>query len=214
MTLEALVLRYSLGNAVLPCLFAVLSAQMYIYYLASASKDRRIIKAVVYGLYVVLTAPTIWQGQDGYNRFVTRRASYIWLGWFFIPIVGGVATLIVQVFYAWGIFVLSQSRIGPPVLLALSVVSCAAAITSGVFGARAGSVENLRNSPGLRVADAIKCSTSALCDIIIAAYMTYLLTRDGFLIEDTKRIIARVVLLTIETNTLTAAIAIVILALL
>ncbi|KAL0066729.1 hypothetical protein AAF712_006334 [Marasmius tenuissimus] len=89
------------GNVVLPCLFAVLSAQMYIYYLASASKDRRIIKAVVYGLYVVLAAPTIWQGQDGYNRFVTRRASYIWLGWFFIPIVGGVAALIVQVFYAW-----------------------------------------------------------------------------------------------------------------
>ncbi|KAK1221435.1 hypothetical protein PQX77_015755 [Marasmius sp. AFHP31] len=202
------------GSVVLPCLFAILSVQVYIYYLAAAARDGRIIKAVVYGLYVVLTAQMIWQGLKGYNEFVSRRASYIWLDWLFIPIVGGVVGLTVQVLYAWRIFVLSRSRVGPLALVALGLISCAAAITSGMFGAKAGSLDNLRNSRGLTIADAIKCATSALCDILIATYMTYLLTRDGFLIEDLKHTIVKIVRLTIETNALTATIAVIILILL
>ncbi|KAJ8079249.1 hypothetical protein PM082_021749 [Marasmius tenuissimus] len=202
------------GNVVLPCLFAVLSAQIYIYYLTSAAKDRRLIKAVTYGIYALLTAQVVWSGQEGYTRFVSQRASRLWLGWFFVPMVGGVVGLGVQVFYAWRISVLSQRRIVPMALVALSVISSAAAITAGTFGAKAGSVENLRNSPELPIATAIWCSTSALCDILIAAYMTYLLTRGGFLIKDTKRVVVRIVRLTIETNALTAAIAVTTVALL
>ncbi|KAL0066703.1 hypothetical protein AAF712_006308 [Marasmius tenuissimus] len=190
------------GNVVLPCLFAVLSAQIClhhefssdIYYLTSAAKDRRLIKAVVYGIYALLTAQVVWSGQEGYTRFVSQRASRPWLGWFFVPMVGGVVGLGVQVFYAWRISVLSQRRIVPMALVALSVISSAAAITAGTFGAKAGSVENLRNSPELPIATA--------------------LTRGGFLIKDTKRVVVRIVRLTIETNALTAAIAVTTVALL
>ncbi|KAK1220084.1 hypothetical protein PQX77_017164 [Marasmius sp. AFHP31] len=161
------------GDVVLPCLFAVLSAQIYIYYLTSAAKDRWFIKAVVYGIYALLTARVVWSGREGYNRFVSQHASQHWQGQFFVPTVGGVGS--------------------------------AAAITAGTFGAKAGSVENLRNSPELPIVTAIWCRTSALCDILIAAYMTYL---------DTKRVIVRIVRLTIETNALTAAITVITAALL
>ncbi|KAJ8079213.1 hypothetical protein PM082_021713 [Marasmius tenuissimus] len=202
------------GVLVLPCLFAVLSAQIYIYYLTSAAKDRRLIKAVVYGIYALVTAQVVWSSQEGYNLFVSRHPSRPWLGWLFVPIIGGVVSLGVQVLYAWRISVLSQSRIVPMALVALSVISSVASIIAATSSAKAGGVENLRNSPELPIAAAIWCCTSALCDILIAAYVTYLLTRNGFLIKDTKRVVVRIVRLTIETNALTAALAVVTAALL
>ncbi|KAK1220088.1 hypothetical protein PQX77_017168 [Marasmius sp. AFHP31] len=149
------VLLQYVGSVVLPGLYAVLSAQIYFYPILSHVRYKRKTAHQGHLLWDLhyLTAQVVWSGREGYNRFVSQHASRHWQGQFFVPTVGGVVGLGVEVFYAW---------------------RSAAAITAGTFGAKAGSVENLRNSPELPIVTAIWCRTSALCDILIAAYMTYL----------------------------------------
>ncbi|KAJ8077549.1 hypothetical protein PM082_001981 [Marasmius tenuissimus] len=151
-------------------------------------------------------------GQDGFVRFASTSHSPsndVGLGWFFVPVLGGLVGLGVQVFYAWRISILSESRIGPLLLAALSFLSAVAALASGAFGSRVKPIQQIGSSGGVRFSTAIWYTTSAACDLIIAVYMCYLLTRgssNGF--ESTRRIIGRIIRLTVETNALTAALAV------
>ncbi|KAJ8077554.1 hypothetical protein PM082_001986 [Marasmius tenuissimus] len=200
-----------IGTLILFGLFGLLSVQMYIYHLAHTA-DRRAIRTLVYGVYILLTVQVVMCGQDGFKRFASTSPSPvngINLGWFFIPIIGGLVGLGVQTFYAWRISILSQSRIGPLFLVALSVLSVAAAFASGILGTRAKSLEKVGSTEELRISYAIWYTTSAACDVIIAVYMCYLLTRGSSNgVTSTKRIIARIIRLTVETNALTAAVAV------
>ncbi|KAJ8077553.1 hypothetical protein PM082_001985 [Marasmius tenuissimus] len=183
----------------------------YIYHLAR-TRDRAAIRVLVYGVYILLVVQVVMCGQDGFERFASASHSPlngIGLGWFFIPILGGLVTLGVQTFYAWRISILSESRIGPFFMVALSVLSAAAAFASGTFGATVKSVQQVGSTSGLRISTAIWYTTSAACDLIIAVYMCYLLTRGPSTgVESTRRVIGRIIRLTVETNALTAAIAV------
>ncbi|KAK1218637.1 hypothetical protein PQX77_018678 [Marasmius sp. AFHP31] len=151
-------------------------------------------------------------GQDGFVRFASTSRSPsndARLGWFFVPVLGGLVGLGVQLFYAWRISVLSESRIGPLLLVALSVLSAAAAFASAAFGSKVKSVQQIGSVDGLRISIAIWYTTSAACDLIIAIYMCYLLTRGSSNgVESTRRTIGRIIRLTVETNALTAALAV------
>ncbi|KAJ8071965.1 hypothetical protein PM082_015523 [Marasmius tenuissimus] len=202
------------GILVLFVLFGVLSVQIYIYGVI-LSIDRGLVRALVYGIYALLLVQVIMCGHDEFLRFTARSPEGIGLGWFFVPVIGGIVTFSVQVFYAWRISFLSGSKAGPLCLIALSSTSAIAAFVSASFGSRAGSVQQLgTSSPGIRISSAIWFSTSAVCDLAIAGYMIYLLTRSGSAIDNTKGIVGKVIRLVIESNALTATLAVVTVALL
>ncbi|KAJ8077550.1 hypothetical protein PM082_001982 [Marasmius tenuissimus] len=200
-----------IGTLILCGLFGVLSVQMCIYHLADTG-DRGATRALVYGVYILLVVQVVMCGQDGFERFAPASHSPlngVGLGWFFVPVLGGLVALGVQTFYAWRIYILSESRIGPLFLVALSVLSTTAAFASGIIGGNV-TVQQVGSTNSLRIANSIRYTTSAACDLIIAVYMCYLLIRGSSrgVEPSTRRIIGRIIRLTVETNALTAALAI------
>ncbi|KAL0566764.1 hypothetical protein V5O48_015237 [Marasmius crinis-equi] len=161
------------ANLVLFLLFGVISVQMYLYHLTS-SIDRGVVRATVYGIYALLFVQLVMCGRDGYVRFSSLSQNGIGLGWFFVPVIGGIVGFGVQMFYAWRIYILSQRRPIPAFLLALSATSAIAAFASAGYGSKVGTVQSLGDSSGIRISTAIWYSTSAFCDLVIAGYMIYL----------------------------------------
>ncbi|KAJ8083367.1 hypothetical protein PM082_009239 [Marasmius tenuissimus] len=136
------------------------------------------------------------------------------LGWFFVPVLGGIVSLLVQNFYAWRIYVLSRRLSVALLISCLSIVSTAASFVSASFGAHAGEVNELssgstRNTQMMNRYAAVCYTCSAVCDVAIAICMTILLTRGGKIMDRNMRyVVNKLVVLTIETNALTSLVAV------
>ncbi|KDR70735.1 hypothetical protein GALMADRAFT_159844 [Galerina marginata CBS 339.88] len=202
-------------------LFGVLSTQVYFYYLAFP-KDMRRTKVLVYGLYLFEMAQTIMLTHAGFATFATgfgdlNAINHIGLIWFAVPIMDSLVTptavaFVVQAFYAYRIAIFSQSRLMPAVILLFGFLQLGGGLATGYFGARAIHFNGFLGRKTF-ICTALWNGGGAICDIIIAASMTYFLSKSKTDWKPTKNIIQRLIRLIIETGTLTAAMAIVNLAL-
>ncbi|KAK0223761.1 hypothetical protein IW262DRAFT_853204 [Armillaria fumosa] len=191
-------------------LFGTLSVQLYLYYLAFPN-DRRFIKYLVYGIYVIEFAQTILVTHYMFAMFgygfgdmdVLTRTNFDWL---IIPIMSAVAACVGQVFYAYRIFIVSKSRIIPIFVICISLTSFVAAIITGVYSFQAGDLARMNNQK-MYITGGIWCGTSALCDILIAICMTYYLMRRTTCFRRTRILVTKIILLTIETGSVTAVVA-------
>ncbi|EKM52279.1 uncharacterized protein PHACADRAFT_100484, partial [Phanerochaete carnosa HHB-10118-sp] len=97
------------------CLHGALSVQVYLFYL-SFPKDRTVTKALVYSVYLVECAQTLLVTHDAFNTYalhfgdiaVLESAQLEWLA---VPIMSGVVSCAVQMFYAYRASVLSSSKL-------------------------------------------------------------------------------------------------------
>ncbi|KAK0194315.1 hypothetical protein F5146DRAFT_1135078 [Armillaria mellea] len=183
-------------------LFGTLSVQLYLYYLAFPN-DRRLLKNLVYGIYVVESVQTILVAHDAFAAFgygfgdinaLTRMNSF----WLTVPIMSVVGASVGQFFYAYRIFVLSRSRIIPIFITCLWFLS--------VYAFQAGDFTKM-NDQVTQITAGIWCGAAALCDILIAVCMTYYLMRSTINFHRTRIQITRIIRLTIETGSVTAAVA-------
>ncbi|KAJ6491544.1 hypothetical protein DFH09DRAFT_1453345 [Mycena vulgaris] len=87
----------------------------------------------------------------------------------------GVVALMGQGFYAYRVYVLSKSRLVPLSILAISLTSSVAAFVMGAFMFQVGDLTLLENYR-TKVVLVTWCATSALCDILIAIWMTFYLS--------------------------------------
>ncbi|GJE98660.1 hypothetical protein PsYK624_148950 [Phanerochaete sordida] len=192
-------------------LFGALSVQVYLYYLSFPS-DRTVNKALVYIVYIIEFAQTILVTHDGFRAYAAHYGDFqvlesAQLEWIAVPVMSGVVSCAVQMFYAYRASVLANSK-----LLALSIafVSLLQATAAVIQGAQAHVIGNFRDLQRAFVSCTIWLAGSAACDVLIAASMTYLLLR-----KDTKSqpFVSHLVQLVIETGILTAVAAIVALVL-
>ncbi|PBK98064.1 hypothetical protein ARMGADRAFT_1161623, partial [Armillaria gallica] len=191
-------------------LFGTLSVQLYLYYLAFP-KDRNFTKCLVYGIYIVEFVQTILFTHDafaifGYGFGDIKALTRMYFNWLTVPIVTTAAASAGQGFYAYRIFILSRSRIVPILVICVSLTSAVAAIIAGVYGFPADDITELNNRK-MHTAVGIWCGASALCDITIAICMTYYLQRSSTGFRRTKILITKLIRLTIETGSVTAAVA-------
>ncbi|KAK0468773.1 hypothetical protein IW261DRAFT_1372803 [Armillaria novae-zelandiae] len=190
-------------------LFGTLSVQLYLYYLAFP-KDRKFIKYLVYGIYIIEFVETILFTHDAFAKFgygfgdieALIRMDFNWLA---VPIMSGVIAFVGQVFYAYRIFILSKSRIVPVFIICVSLTSSVAAIITGAYCFPEENVTEI-NDQKMTVAVGIWCGASALCDIIISVCMTYYLMRSNPSFQHTRIMVSNIIRLTIETGTLTAVV--------
>ncbi|PBK84755.1 hypothetical protein ARMGADRAFT_1088211 [Armillaria gallica] len=135
-------------------LFGTLSVQLYLYYLAFPN-DRRFIKYIVYGIYVVEFGQTMLIAHDMFAIFGYGYGD-------------------LDVFYAYLIYVLSKSRIISMFIICVSLTSSVVAMLIGIEYFKVGSITKL-NSGNRRtyIAVGTSCGAGALCDILIAICMTY-----------------------------------------
>ncbi|KAK0236463.1 hypothetical protein EDD85DRAFT_954322 [Armillaria nabsnona] len=191
-------------------LFGTLSVQLYLYYLAFPN-DRRSLKHLVYGIYLIEFVQTILVAHDTFATFgygfgdmdALARINFFWLT---VPIMSAVAACVGQGFYAYRIFILSKSRIIPVFVICVSFTGSVAAIISGVYCFQAGTTTKLNNRKTY-IAVGLSCGASALCDIIIAICMTYYLICSSTHFHRTRMLLTKLIRLTIETGSMTAVVA-------
>ncbi|KAJ7625985.1 hypothetical protein FB45DRAFT_1030310 [Roridomyces roridus] len=136
-------------------------------------------------------------------ELLTKVRLVFWL----VPMTGGLTSLASQYFYAYRIRVLSVTRFMPCTIVTLSTTGSVAAILTGAFVLQVSEVAQIDNTR-IKVAAGIWCESSALCDVLIASWMTYHLTRRDTGFRTTHAIISRLVRLIVETGTMTACCAV------
>ncbi|KAK0483089.1 hypothetical protein EDD18DRAFT_1362061 [Armillaria luteobubalina] len=194
-------------------LFGTLSIQLYLYYLAFP-KDKRFVKSLVCGIYILELVQTILVTYDAFtilgygfgdlDALPDRRFD-----WLVVPIMGGIAASVGQGFYAYRIFILSRSRIVLAFVIFVSLTSLVAAIIAGICTFQEDNIANI-NDWRMSISIGISCVGYALCDIAIAICMTYYLIRRKTSFHQTQILVTKLIRLIIETGSLTAATALVI----
>ncbi|TFK41687.1 hypothetical protein BDQ12DRAFT_392800 [Crucibulum laeve] len=191
-------------------LLGVLCVQVYVYYLAFP-KDRKAAKLLIYGVFLCEVLQTIIITRDTYVAFASgfgnvKSLDSMHTHWFTIPISGGIVGCIGQLYFAYRMSVVAESKFLPIAVVVLSIASTSAAMVSAAQFFMAGSFTFLRNNTLTAVG--IWNGLGAFCDLTIAIAMPYLLLRRGTGLSNTHVLITKIIRLTVETGALTAFVAI------
>jgi len=186
-------------------LYGVLCVQIYVYSY-NFPIDRRTIKFLAYFVFILETVQTALTGADVYYWFVAGfgnvdRLNKAHLGPIDVPIINAVTSLIVQGYFCYRIWVLNKRSSWVCWIIAVAAVTqSAAGMWSSVNALKYGKIEVAKTAIYLW------SISSALADILIAMAMTLQLRKA--IGNFSSFVIVRVVRLTVETNTLTATLAI------
>ncbi|KDR71273.1 hypothetical protein GALMADRAFT_159495 [Galerina marginata CBS 339.88] len=199
-----------LGNLLNWGFLGVLSMQIYMYYLAFPN-DRVSTKALVYMVYLLAVAHTFLLTASAFRTYVSEFGDFAALDEVDMTwgsdIPTGLITFLAQAFYAYRIAVLSQKRYLSVLIMLLAFLSLAGCITAGVEAKIAVLYSRLVTKRTL-ITSGIWGGGSAACDVLIAASMTYYLKRRDPGFGQTHVLLTRIIRLTIETGSATAAVAI------
>jgi len=195
-------------------LFGVFSVQVYIYS-RTFGNDKLWMKLLVYTVSLIELVQTIMNGYDTYQWFVKGFGDVGGLARTFlspvdIPLFAGVTSLLVQLFFCYRIYKINSSYI--IAVVPIGLISLAQAICA-IYGA----VANLRLTTHVfQVAQTEKRIVfvwligTSVADVSIAVIMTILLLRSRRQEHRfSSGILEKIVRMTIETNTITAAAAII-----
>ncbi|KAF8193405.1 hypothetical protein BJ912DRAFT_961018, partial [Pholiota molesta] len=210
--------KYIIGYLIHWGLFGVLCMQVYIYYLAFPKDPIRnkIFVFTVYGLEVlqtsIITQSAFHVFGSGYGNFSVYNK--INLAWFTVPLLSGMVAFLAEMFYAYRIRILSGSYKASAVITTLAFVQLGGAIATAVVFKQSVLFSRMF-TPAFFMTTSIWNGGSALCDVIIAAYMTYYASPSWLSIRSgpnslqlTKVLLQRLIRIVIETGMITAAISI------
>ncbi|KAJ6584321.1 hypothetical protein B0H19DRAFT_1367972 [Mycena capillaripes] len=191
-------------------LMGVLAVQLYLF--CENSKDRTAIKALVYGLALLDILQTVMVTADAFHWFVYGFGNPIQLDEPFlnswdVPVIDSVISLIVQAFYCWRIYFLRKRVIIPVLILIVSLAQFAAGIMTGIRGHQIG---HLSLSREYIVVETIWLAGGAVADLAIAGMLSWTLLSGR---NDSRpaynSMLSRLIRLIVETNALTAGVAVV-----
>ncbi|KAJ7208988.1 hypothetical protein GGX14DRAFT_453747 [Mycena pura] len=193
-------------------LFGILTVQFYLYHL-TFPRDPKYIKYLVYSVFILDLASTVMCFADAYHWFASGYGNIaalndIWLSAFDTPMIGAFLAAIVQCFYSYRLWTLSKYTL--PICIVIFMIAIAQVI-AGIYGAVLGHIAVTFAAAGpkvLRAAYVVNIG-AAVADVLIAVSMTILLTRSRTRAhQQTEFIIRRIINLTVETNLLSSALAI------
>ncbi|ESK91204.1 hypothetical protein Moror_2924 [Moniliophthora roreri MCA 2997] len=192
-------------------LFGVLSVQTYLYYTAFP-RDKQGFQTLVYVIYLIEAAQTVMITHDAFKNFAygfgtVDSLNQINIIWFDVCILDGLVAFLVQCYFSYRIYLLSRFKVLVALILFTAFAQFAGAIATGVIAEEVGVFSRLRAA--CFIPACFWLGGSALCDIIIALSMTYVLSRMNGGFQETRDLVKRIIRLTMETGSLTAAIALV-----
>ncbi|KAH9038282.1 hypothetical protein EDB84DRAFT_1097363 [Lactarius hengduanensis] len=187
-------------------LYGALCVQIYVYSY-NFPEDPRSVKFLAYFIFVLETVQTALTGADIYYWFVTGFGNVERLGNSHFtpvdaPIMSAVSSLTVQGYFCYRIWMLMNRRSWICWIIAVNAVIQAAAemwLGSSSLIVGGGYVVT-------KTGVYLWSISSAIADILIAVAMTLLLRRANS--KFSKFVLIRVIRLTVETNTLTASVAV------
>ncbi|KAJ7185995.1 hypothetical protein C8R46DRAFT_1062147 [Mycena filopes] len=178
-------------------LMGSLVVQVYHYY-GAFPKDRIMTKSLVYTLFVLELTQT---GIMSYFAYTVFGAGYgnldvfekSALEWFPVCILGSIIAGMVQLFYAYRLHAFSGSRIAGGLVTFLALVQIGSGIGQGVISKMLVDRSGLTSKP---ICVTIWLVSTALCDVLIAGFMSYYLKRGQVLSTQMKSTIAQIVPIT------------------
>ncbi|KAJ7486674.1 hypothetical protein FB451DRAFT_1553926 [Mycena latifolia] len=189
----------------------VLAAQIYFYH-ENFSDDRPAIKLLVYGLAVIDVLQTVMVTADAFHWFVygfgnMAQLDETFLNSWDVPFLDSVISLVVQAFYCWRIYFLRKGFLIPGLILVVSLAQCAAGIVTAVKAHQLGRLSLISTEV---IAQTIWLVGGAVADVAIAVVLSWALLRErSSSLPATHSLITRIIRLIVETNALTAGVAVI-----
>ncbi|CAK5272494.1 unnamed protein product [Mycena citricolor] len=192
-------------------LAGVMVVQIYNYFEAFP-RDPPFVKALVYTLAALDAVQTAMVTADAFHWFVfgfgdMARLDDTFLNSWDVPVLDAIISLVVQAFYCWRIWYLRKSYVIPGAILFVALLQCGAGIATGVRAHQLGKISLI----GTEVAQqTIWLVGGAIADVSIAVVLSWTLLheRNGSL-ASTRGLITRALRLIVETNALTASVAVI-----
>lgn len=203
-----------LGSVFSWCLFGTFILQVYIFSI-SFPNERLGIRLLVYGLLVLDIVQTIFSTHWVWRILVlgwgdTSVLSQLPWSSITIPILSGIVSAIVQFFFAWRIWSLKGrsyiARVMVIVVVSISLMQSISAIYGGIRSAINATVAEFA---ALTSVVEVWLVGSAVCDILIAGSMSYILIQARLLssFRATETMITKLIIIAVETGTVTAVAA-------
>jgi len=190
-------------------LYGALCVQTYVYSY-NFPGDKWYFKALAYSVFLLETVQTALTGADVYFWFMAgfgdlerlKKSNFSPID---SPTIDGVISLIIQGFFAYRIWTLNKRALWLSLLIiVLAIAQAVGAAWGGIKAMTLGTYSVVKPAQYLWLI------TSAVADVLIAVVMTFLLrhtrSRSG---GYSNHVLARIVRVTIESNTLTASVAVV-----
>ncbi|KNZ77458.1 hypothetical protein J132_05416 [Termitomyces sp. J132] len=185
-------------------LYGITVMQVYAYY-QCFPEDNVKIKSLDTTQSVLVAADAFHWFANGFGNMGILFEPF--MSPFDTPILDGIIAFAEQTFFCWRLRVLHKSWWLPSMVFFVAVVSLAGGIASGVGGYR---LADLGRLDTLKWQICLWLGGSALTDTLIAVVMTVLLLRSRRgEFQYTDNILTRIVRLTVETNAVTASVAII-----
>ncbi|KZV95906.1 hypothetical protein EXIGLDRAFT_610004 [Exidia glandulosa HHB12029] len=192
----------------------VLLPQLYTYN-THYPNDAAWMKALVYSLAILEVLQTCLVTADAFHWFVfgygnMSRLDDTFLNSWDVPLLDAVVALVAQLFYCWRILILRpKSYIILGSIILVAIAQCVAGIVVAVQAHNLGKLSLIGENS---IFPYIWLSGSALADIMITATLAWTLLmaspKKG-VSQRSRKIITRIVMITAETNSLTAGVAII-----
>ncbi|KAL9708821.1 hypothetical protein Ac2012v2_007976 [Leucoagaricus gongylophorus] len=201
----------SIIGIVLNWFFYGILVMQYFIYLNHSKQDQKWLKAVVHFMFLLDTVQSVLVMDDLFYWFVYHFNDYSSFGHFNYALINGpfldaIIMFTVQVVYCWRVWRLGGWRVIPAVAVFLAFVACVSGVFVGIYSVVVDPATARRDKP----VEELWLFASAVTDIMIACSMGYLLT--GLRKEKTSHsamvLLKRILLLTLETNAITAIMAI------
>ncbi|KAG1837489.1 hypothetical protein F4604DRAFT_2000616, partial [Suillus subluteus] len=194
-------------------LYGVLATQLYTYHQARF-QDTRLIKSIVYGLFVIETLQLVMATHDSFHTLALGWGnildlSNVWFSWFDLPFLTGLTSATIQCFYAWRLYILSKSYVLAITISAIALVQGSAAMAEGIQIYISQNVPGTQEDTFKTTAVCVWLGGTALCDIIICCAMFYFLSKSRTGFRATDSMLNRLIKITIETGMASAVIAII-----
>ncbi|KAJ7131162.1 hypothetical protein C8R44DRAFT_871689 [Mycena epipterygia] len=189
----------------------VLVVQIYFYH-EHFPDDRSTIKFLVYGLAILDALQTVLITADAFHWFVygfgnMDKLDETFLNSWDVPLIDSLISLVVQAFYCWRIYFLRKTRIIPALILLVSLAQCAAGIITAVKAHKLGRLSLIGTEV---IEQTIWLVGGAVADVAIAVVLSWALLRErSSSLPATHSIITRAIRLIVETNALTAGVAVI-----
>ncbi|KAJ6506926.1 hypothetical protein C8R45DRAFT_923083 [Mycena sanguinolenta] len=196
-------------------IFDVLSADLYHEHF---QRDSARAKFLVYSLFLLDVLQTAMVTADAFHWFVYGFGNLIladqtFLNSWDVPVLDSIISLIAQSFYCWRIYILRKGLRIPFAILLVSLTQFAAGIATGIKGHDLGQLSLLTEgdaSSETVVPSRVWLAGGAAADVAIAAVLSWTLLRErSYCLPPNQTIISRLVRHIVETNALTAGVAVI-----
>ncbi|KAJ7259006.1 hypothetical protein C8J57DRAFT_1472220 [Mycena rebaudengoi] len=201
-------------------LFGMLIVQVCLYAICFP-QDSRAVKALVWTVFVMMLISICFNAVDAHFWYAANFGDLTAFGEarfsaFYTPIIGSLVGLLVQGFFAYRISIFRGAGWVAGLITLISLAQAGGGMASGlsvyIAESRSGGLNNAKTFVVLIRMPLLYLWLigSAVSDVLIATSMTYLLLKTAE--PSTQHIVGRIVRLIIETNALTASMAVISLA--